>query len=145
MWTVTKIVSGGQTGVDRAALDWALSNDVSCGGWCPAGRVAEDGVIDRKYPLEETPGEGYSANGMECAGQRWNLDFFSESTTDWRNTTDRATGKEVETPLPRSIEGRASSGIGNTSRRRSSRICRHEPNRNFECGRTAKFDRVRRG
>ena len=60
MWTVTKIVSGGQTGVDRAALDWALSNDVSCGGWCPAGRVAEDGVIDRRYSLEETPGEGYS-------------------------------------------------------------------------------------
>jgi hypothetical protein len=60
MWTVTEVVSGGQTGVDRAALDWAFSNDVSCGGWCLAGRVAEDGVIDCRYLLEETPGEWYS-------------------------------------------------------------------------------------
>ncbi|MEE2947083.1 MAG: putative molybdenum carrier protein [Verrucomicrobiota bacterium] len=50
-----KIVSGGQTGADRAALDWALANDVACGGWCPLGRWAEDGVIDARYPLRETP------------------------------------------------------------------------------------------
>lgn len=60
MWTLQKIVSGGQTGVDRAALDWALANGFACGGWCPAGRLAEDGPIDARYPLEETPGEGYS-------------------------------------------------------------------------------------
>lgn len=50
-----KIVSGGQTGVDRAALDWALANGVACGGWCPLGRLAEDGTIDPRYPLRETP------------------------------------------------------------------------------------------
>ncbi len=50
-----KIVSGGQTGVDRAALDWALTRDVPCGGWCPLGRWAEDGSIDAWYPLRETP------------------------------------------------------------------------------------------
>ena len=50
-----KIVSGGQTGVDRAALDWALARDVPCGGWCPLGRWAEDGSIDAWYPLRETP------------------------------------------------------------------------------------------
>ncbi|MBC8244792.1 MAG: putative molybdenum carrier protein [Verrucomicrobia bacterium] len=50
-----KIVSGGQTGVDRAALDWALANGVACGGWCPLGRWAEDGPIDARYPLRETP------------------------------------------------------------------------------------------
>jgi hypothetical protein len=51
-----KIVSGGQTGVDRAALDWALASGVPCGGWCPLGRWAEDGPIDMRYPLRETPG-----------------------------------------------------------------------------------------
>ena len=51
-----KIVSGGQTGVDRAALDWALASGVPYGGWCPLGRWAEDGPIDARYPLRETPG-----------------------------------------------------------------------------------------
>lgn len=50
-----KIVSGGQTGVDRAALDVALELGMECGGWCPAGRMAEDGPIDARYPLRETP------------------------------------------------------------------------------------------
>jgi hypothetical protein len=50
-----KIVSGGQTGVDRAALDVALELGMECGGWCPAGRWAEDGPIDARYPLRETP------------------------------------------------------------------------------------------
>jgi putative molybdenum carrier protein len=54
-----KIVSGGQTGADRAALDWALARGVPCGGWCPKGRKAEDGPIDLKYPLKETPSSSY--------------------------------------------------------------------------------------
>lgn len=49
-----KIVSGGQTGVDRAALDTALRLGIPCGGWCPRGRRAEDGVIPAHYPLTET-------------------------------------------------------------------------------------------
>lgn len=49
------IVSGGQTGVDRAALDVAMERGIECGGWCPAGRWAEDGPIDPRYPLCETP------------------------------------------------------------------------------------------
>jgi len=53
------IVSGGQTGVDRAALDFALQAGIPCGGWCPRGRLAEDGVIDARYPLRETGGAGY--------------------------------------------------------------------------------------
>jgi len=40
-----KIVAGGQTGVDRAALEWALTHGVPHGGWCPKGRRTEDGVI----------------------------------------------------------------------------------------------------
>jgi Circularly permutated YpsA SLOG family len=54
-----KIVSGGQTGADRAALDWALAHNMECGGWCPKGRKAEDGPIDPKYPLKETPSASY--------------------------------------------------------------------------------------
>ncbi len=50
-----KIVSGGQTGVDRAALDVALEAGVPCGGWCPRGRGSEDGPIPSRYPLRETP------------------------------------------------------------------------------------------
>ncbi len=48
------ILSGGQTGVDRAALDAALHLGVAVGGWCPAGRWAEDGPIPVRYPLRET-------------------------------------------------------------------------------------------
>ena len=48
-----KIISGGQTGVDRAALDAALKNGIDCGGWCPAGRLDESGKIPEHYPLKE--------------------------------------------------------------------------------------------
>ena len=52
--TLKRIISGGQTGVDRAALDVALELGIPCGGWCPKGRLAEDGKIAAHYPLQET-------------------------------------------------------------------------------------------
>ena len=64
---LSKVVSGGQAGVDRAALDVALELGLPCGGWCPKGRLAEDGPIESRYPLRETPSQEY--------GQRteWNV------------------------------------------------------------------------
>ncbi len=56
-----KIVSGGQTGVDRAALDAAQKLGLSCGGWCAEGRMAEDGPIPERYPLRILPGADYRA------------------------------------------------------------------------------------
>jgi hypothetical protein len=51
---MNKIVSGGQTGTDRAALDVAMRYGITTGGCCPAGRRAEDGVIPERYQLTET-------------------------------------------------------------------------------------------
>lgn len=52
---VRKVVSGGQTGADRAGLDWARAYGLGHGGWCPRGRRAEDGTIPDDYQLTETP------------------------------------------------------------------------------------------
>ena len=55
-----KIVSGGQTGVDRAALDAAIAIGLGHGGWCPAGRLAEDGTVPSRYQLVETATADYA-------------------------------------------------------------------------------------
>ena len=57
--TVRSIVSGGQTGVDRGALDAALALGIEQGGWCPCGRRAEDGEIPASYRLQETESYKY--------------------------------------------------------------------------------------
>jgi hypothetical protein len=59
-----KLVTGGQTGVDRGALDAALERGFPCGGWCPEGRLAEDGPLPPRYPLHELPG-GTTADRTE--------------------------------------------------------------------------------
>jgi hypothetical protein len=58
---IERIVSGGQTGADRAGLDAAIACGVPHGGWCPKGRTAEDGVIHERYQLTETEGASYLA------------------------------------------------------------------------------------
>lgn len=55
-----KLISGGQSGTDRATLDFALKNNFPCGGWCPLGRKAEDGIIPGHYPLRETKTSDYA-------------------------------------------------------------------------------------
>jgi hypothetical protein len=64
---IARLVSGGQSGVDRAALDVALELGIPCGGWCPRGRKAEDGAIPDRYPLTETPSDGYAQR------TKWNI------------------------------------------------------------------------
>jgi len=51
---ISRVVSGGQTGVERAALDWAIGRKIAHGGWCAHGRRAEDGRLNVRYQLLET-------------------------------------------------------------------------------------------
>ncbi len=60
-----KIISGGQTGVDRAALDVALKHGIDCGGWCPAGRFDEFGRIPDRYPLKELVHGGFTERTLQ--------------------------------------------------------------------------------
>lgn len=62
-----EIISGGQTGADRAALDFAIHFDIPHSGWCPAGRRAEDGTLSLHYRLRETPSRNYGQR------TRWNV------------------------------------------------------------------------
>lgn len=57
---IDRLISGGQTGVDRAALDVALEFGIPCGGWCPRGRRAEDGRIPARFPLQECSSRNYA-------------------------------------------------------------------------------------
>jgi hypothetical protein len=56
---IERIISGGQSGADIAALDFAIERGIAHGGWCPRGRKAEDGRIDGRYQLKETPSSSY--------------------------------------------------------------------------------------
>ena len=60
-----KIISGGQTGVDRAALDVALKHGIGCGGWCPAGRLDEFGKIPDLYPVQELQGGVFTERTLQ--------------------------------------------------------------------------------
>jgi putative molybdenum carrier protein len=81
-----KIISGGQTGVDRSALDIALKHGIECGGWCPAGRLDEFGRIPERYPvqeLEQGSKEGRSPDrpgGLETAAPWEKHGTFAERT-----------------------------------------------------------------
>ena len=60
-----KIISGGQTGVDRTALDVALKHGIECGGRCPAGRVDEFGRIPDHYPVQELAAGGFTERTLQ--------------------------------------------------------------------------------
>jgi hypothetical protein len=82
---ITKIVSGGQTGADRAALDVALELGIASGGWCPKGRRAEDITIPDQYPLEETPSRDYPQR------TEWNVRDSDATLVLTLGTPDRGT------------------------------------------------------
>jgi len=83
------IVSGGQTGADRAGLDWALAHQVAHGGWCPRGRRAEDGTVPSRFELTETPGRGYL--------QRTEWNVRDSDATIIVTLTDQLTGGSLKT------------------------------------------------
>ena len=88
--TIGRVVSGGQTGVDRAALDVALELGLPCGGWCPKGRRAEDGVIPLRYPLTETPSEDYAQR------TEWNVRDADGTLILTRGTPTEGTALTIE-------------------------------------------------
>jgi hypothetical protein len=75
MSTLRKVIAGGQTGVDQAALRAARDCGLEIGGWCPPGRVCEDGVIPAEFPLQETPQERSAGAPDVPRSQRteWNV------------------------------------------------------------------------
>ena len=87
---VQSVVSGGQTGVDRAALDAALALGIPCGGWCPKGRLAEDGPIDERYPLRESPSADYAQR------TEWNVRDSDGTLVLTRGTPSGGTAQTID-------------------------------------------------
>jgi hypothetical protein len=85
-----KVLSGGQTGVDRAALDVALALGLPCGGWCPKGRKTEDGPLSPRYPLVETPSEDYAQR------TEWNVRDADGTLVLTRGAPSEGTGYTVQ-------------------------------------------------
>ena len=79
------ITSGGQSGTDRAALDFAIKHKIPCGGWCPKGRQAEDGIIPEVYPLKET------ASTVHSVRTRLNIDDSDGTLIIFINEMDEGT------------------------------------------------------
>jgi hypothetical protein len=95
-----KIISGGQTGVDRAALEWALANGVPHGGWCPKGRKAEDGVIPPQFQLQETGSDNYSIRTRRNIRDSGGTVIFSDNAGLTGGTSETAEfAKAIGKPL----------------------------------------------
>jgi hypothetical protein len=115
MTSAFKTVSGGQTGVDRAALEWAVANNVAHGGWCPRGRKAEDGAIPDSFKLAETYSPTYAVR------TRWNV-RDSDGTVNFSATTQINGGSKL-TREPAETQGKpwlhlgASLGVTESARR----------------------------
>jgi hypothetical protein len=75
-----KILSGGQSGLDRAVLDIAINLGIDHFGWFPKGRTAQDGVIPLRYSLRETESEGYEERTHILIGLDSSVDAISDGT-----------------------------------------------------------------
>ena len=91
------IYSGGQTGVDRAALDAAMQHGYACAGWCPSGRKAEDGRIPDYYPLAELEKGGYRERTIRNLRQTDGtvIIFFDELSGGTKLTADSCVRYQV--------------------------------------------------
>ncbi len=93
MW-IEKIVSGGQTGVDRAALNVAIFLEVEHGGWCPLGRRAEDGRIPEVYSLRESDSRDYAVRTeLNVIDSDGSLVLYRDQTTGGTLLTCRMASK----------------------------------------------------
>ena len=118
-----KIVAGGQTGVDRAALEWALANDVPHGGWCPKGRQAEDGVIPLQFQLRETGSINYSIRTRRNVRDSGGTVIFSARAELTGGTQETAAfAKEIGKPLLHLV---SSAGIDETATRLNAFLREH--------------------
>lgn len=105
---IQKIISGGQTGADRAALDVAIKHNIHYGGWVPKGRKTEDGPLPEMYQLQEMPTGSYSArteknildsdgtlivsHGKLTGGSALTKDFAQKHSKPWIHINFMATG-----------------------------------------------------
>lgn len=94
-----KIISGGQSGVDRAALDFALKFDIPVGGWCPNGRLAEDGIINKKYPLKETITSDYDERTQKNVEESDGTLIITINTSDKGTDFTRHICNELSKPI----------------------------------------------
>ena len=102
---VRRIISGGQTGVDRGALDAAIAWGVEHGGWCPKGRLAEDGRIPACYTLQETDSSDYRQPRSQCRRFGRYVDPLSTAASG-RHRADPPDGAPAPQAVPAGRPGR---------------------------------------
>ena len=92
----TKVISGGQTGIDRAALKVAYTLGIETGGWCPPGKLAEDGRIPIQFSLVETPEERskHAPDIPRSLRTEWNVRDSDATLILWPAKTDKDPGTE---------------------------------------------------
>ena len=123
MKSALKIVAGGQTGVDRAALEWALANGIPHGGWCPKGRKAEDGVIPPQFQLRETGSDNYSIRTRRNVRDSGGTVIFSERAELTGGTKETAEfAKAIGKPLLKLV---SSAGIQESATQLNSFLKEH--------------------
>ncbi len=98
-WRAKKIISGGQAGIDRGALDACLDFKFSAGGWCPKGRRAEDGKIAKKYPLKETMSDKYEERTRLNIKDADGTLIIARSQITGGTLLTKKTAKELNKPL----------------------------------------------
>ena len=94
-----QVVSGGQTGVDRAGLDAAIFHSIPHGGWCPEGRRAEDGKIPDRYQLRENGSRNYAIRTRQnVKDSDGTLILFKDSMSRGTELTSKCAG-QLQRPL----------------------------------------------